>query len=436
MSASITVVIQVAEVNRFSPQFVTIGASYQTTVAENQALGTIIASVNATDADSGRNGLVSFFLVDGNEQGLFSMDESQGYLRVVQPLDYELTTSHRLTIAAIDRGLIPRETRKIFTVYVTDVNDNAPLFASQHLDAYFMENSPSGSLVYQAYAADADRSPNNQVVYSMTGPTATMSKFIIEPATGAISSQGQIDYEQVQEYEVVLTAMNPGTTLSSTATLAIHIEGRNEFVPHFSQASYQFAVSESDTTGFSIGSVQATDMDHGEDGHVYYYLIGDSNMQGFTMDLHTGAIRVDRQIDRESSSEIILDVLAKNAGPIRGNDTSRCIVTVLVRDANDPPYFSATVYEGHVLENAPIGSSIIQVSALDSDLEDEFRSFTYSLLSGNDVDAFSIDPTSGLITKQGALDRESSPILNLTVAAIDSGVPPQTGKLGLFYIDG
>ena len=45
-------------------------------------------------------------------------------------------------------------------------------------------------------------------------------------------------------------------------------------------------------------------------------------------------------------------------------------------------------------EDAAAGTTIVQVTATDPDSEDKFRSFSYSLLSGGDADAFRIDPVS------------------------------------------
>lgn len=85
--------------------------------------------------------------------------------------------------------------------------------------------------------------------------------------------------------------------------------------------------------------MQATDQDAGEDGKVYYLFVGSSNDRGFSINTNTGVISVSRNLDRETQSRIVLTVMAKNAGGIRGNDTDEAQVIVTVQDGNDPPEF-------------------------------------------------------------------------------------------------
>ena len=106
---------------------------------------------------------------------------------------------------------------------------------------------------------------------------------------------------------------------------------------------------------------------------MYYYLMGDSNLEGLSIGKTSGALLVEGEMHRESSEEVTLNVLAKNAGPLRGNDTATCTVRIVVRDANDPPYFSQQLYQGRVREDAAAGTTIVQVTATDPVSEDKFR---------------------------------------------------------------
>ena len=61
----------------------------------------------------------------------------------------------------------------------------------------------------------------------------------------------------------------------------------------------------------------------------------------------------------------------------------------------------------------------------DIDLKPEFRVFSYRMLSGANM--FDIDANTGLVTTKVKLDRESQGVINITVAAVDTGSPPMTG---------
>ena len=244
--------------------------------------------------------------------------------------------------------------------------------------------------------------------------------------------QGHLDYEIQSEYKVIVKAVNPGTTLSGTTTVLVHVTGVNEYVPKFTEAEYTFVVSESAKPGYKAGAVLATDADGGEEGTVLYYLIGDSNMRGFQIGRKSGAITIVNSIDRETTSEIILDVLAKNHGAIRGNDTARCHVRVRVRDANDPPQFTQSVFEDTVKEDSAPGTQVLRLSAIDNDLNVDFNRFIYRILAGNIGTAFKVNPATGWVLVNGVLDREKIATYNLTVAAVDSGQPPKTGQCVVF----
>ena len=426
------VTIPIAPTNNYAPQFTS--SVFSVEIPENKQVGSVIATVTATDRDVGPNGQVSFYITGGDADNEFSIDESLGHIRVQKPLDFETTKVHKLTVTARDRGFLPREKSVFFTVTVSDVNDNPPLFNQTVYHASIRENSPSGTSIFQAKAEDADSESNAIIEYLITGDVYASSKFTIDRSQGIIRSQGSIDYELRQSYDLHIRAVNPGTTLTGNTKVTIAVTGVNEFIPQFSQRKYSFIVSESAKPNYRVGAVSATDADKGLEGKVYYYLIGDSNLKRFTINENTGVIFVSKQLDRESASNIILRVLAKNYGPIRGNDTDECEVRVSIQDANDPPIFTQPLFEGTVREDASLGTSVVTVSANDNDLKPEYSQFKYKILNGNEGYAFRINADSGVIATNATLNREGYPIYNLTVGAIDSGIPPQTGKLTLILL--
>ena len=70
----------------------------------NSSVGVEVLTVRATDADSGPNGEVSYFL-SGSEVGRFLIDGTSGVVTVRMPLDYEtFTEPYVLTVIASDSG--------------------------------------------------------------------------------------------------------------------------------------------------------------------------------------------------------------------------------------------------------------------------------------------------------------------------------------------
>lgn len=417
--------------NHFSPMFTAL--SYQVIVPENEPIGSTILTVSASDNDDGPNGMVRYSISGGNERKEFAVDAITGAVTILQSLDYDIIQEYHLNITAEDLGFQPKIAVAMLTVTLTDINDNPPVFNQSIYHAYLAENSPINSLVYEAHATDKD-SPKNAIIQYSIQNGGDLELFTIDQSTGIISSRVSFDYEEESEYVLNVVASNPDSMMSGSAQIIVHITGVNEFYPSFVQPVFHFDVSESADVGTSVGVIQATDKDAGEDGKVFYLLVGSSNDKGFSIHCETGLISVSRNLDRETQSRVVLTVLAKNFGGIRGNDTDEAQVIVSIQDGNDPPEFLLNIYEASISEGAAVGSKVVAVKAVDKDVRPQNNQFSYSIIGGNANQAFKVDPQNGNIETARKLDRETVPQYNLIVGAIDTGLPPQTGTTSVNII--
>lgn len=418
------VTIVVTGENRYSPMFTAL--SYQVIVPENEPIGSTILTVSASDNDDGPNGMVRYSISAGNERKEFAVDAISGAVTILQSLDYDIIQEYHLNITAEDLGFQSKIAVAMLTVTLTDINDNPPIFNQTIYHAYLAENLPSHSFVYQAHATDKD-SPKNAIIQYSYKNGGDLDLFLIDQITGVITSKDTFDYEEQNEYVLNILARNPDSTMSGSAKILVHITGINEFYPSFVQPVFHFDVSESADVGTSVGVIQATDKDVGEDGKVFYLLVGSSNDKGFSVHCETGIVTVSRNLDRETQSRVVLTVLAKNFGGIRGNDTDEAQVIVSIQDGNDPPEFLLNVYDASISEGASIGSKIVTVKAIDKDVRPQNNQFSYSIIGGNIDQAFKVDPQNGNIETSRKLDREKIPHYTLIMGAIDTGLPPQTG---------
>lgn len=420
----ISITLVVTGDNRYSPVFTPV--SYQVIVPENEPIGSTIITIRATDFDDGPNGIVRYTISSGNERNEFSVDPVTGAVTILEPLDYDLIQEYHLNITAEDLGYKPRSAVAKLTVVLTDINDNPPIFNQTEYNAYIAENSAPDSYVYKALATDKD-SPKNAIIhYSIIGGSGK-DLFSIGKLSGIIASKVTFDYEEETLYVLDVMAANPDSPMFSTTKVTVHITGVNEFYPTFIQPVFHFDVSESAEIGTKIGMVQATDKDAGEDGRVYYLLVGSSNDKGFSINTNTGVMFVSRNLDRETQNRVVLTVMAKNFGGIRGNDTDEAQVIISIQDGNDPPEFEDELYEAEVSEGAEIGTRVLTVKAIDTDVRPQNNQFSYSIIAGNSDQSFKIDPQTGQIETSRKLDRETVPSYALTIGAIDTGIPPQTG---------
>lgn len=410
--------------NRFSPVFTAL--SYQVIVPENEPIGSTILIVSATDNDDGPNGMIRYSISGGNERKEFYVDTVTGTITILQPLDYDSIQEYHLNITAEDLAFRPKSAVAMLRITLTDINDNAPVFNQTEYHASLPENSPINSFVYKAIATDKDSPKNAIIQYAIEG-SSVKDLFSIEPSTGVIKSKVVFDYEEKNLFSIVVVATNPDSQMFGKTKITIHITGVNEYYPKFIQSVFHFDVSESAEVGTVVGSIQASDKDSGDDGKVYYLLVGSSNDKGFVINPQTGKISVSRNLDRETQSRVVLTVMAKNFGGIRGNDTDEAQVIISIQDGNDPPEFVSDQYEASISEGASIGTKVVTVKAVDKDVRPQNNQFSYSIIGGNSDYAFKIDPQNGNIETSRKLDRETIPTYSLIVGAIDAGTPPQTG---------
>ncbi|CAG2062116.1 unnamed protein product, partial [Timema podura] len=276
----VAVVLVVTGENKLSPVFTAL--SYQVIVPENEPIGSVILTLSAVDGDEGPNGMVRYSISSGNEQGEFGVSPVSGTVTIRQPLDYDTVQEYRLNITATDLGFEPRAATAMLTVTLTDINDNAPKFNQSAFDSFIPENSPPKSFVYRVKATDADSPKNAVIQYSIVGGSGK-DLFIIESKTGEILSKNSFDYEEKDLYVLDILAANPDSTMYGSTKVRVHITGTNEYYPRFIQPVFHFDVSESAEVGTSVGMIQATDQDNGEDGRVYYLFVGSSNDRGFSI---------------------------------------------------------------------------------------------------------------------------------------------------------
>uniref|UniRef100_A0A3P9NIR3 Protocadherin Fat 4 n=1 Tax=Poecilia reticulata TaxID=8081 RepID=A0A3P9NIR3_POERE len=425
LSAQTTARIVVTEENHHTPEF--SQSQISATVPESLAVGTAIRTLSARDKDKEMNGLVTYSITSGNDKGLFTLNSKTGVLSLANSLDYEEQHQHELRVSATDGGWIAKSSYVSVTVQVTDVNDNPPVFDPDEYFPSVQENVPSGTTVLKMNATDRDSGLNAVMAYVIQSSDSDL--FVIDPNTGTITTQGFLDYEAKQVYHLTVKAFNvPDEERCSFANINIQLKGANEYVPRFVSKQYYFEISEAAPRGTVVGEVFASDRDQGEDGVVYYLIFGRSRKKGFGINKKTGQIYVTGTLDREKEEKVSLKVLAKNAGSIHGADIDEVFVNITILDANDPPVFTQDLYDVQVSEGLSPGGLVTFVSAEDSDSVPSWSRFSYSIDPQLNKNVFTINPKTGQVSVAAQLDRETTPVYNLTVLAVDTGTPPATGS--------
>ncbi|XP_078464365.1 B-cadherin-like [Lampetra planeri] len=143
----------------------------------------------------------------------------------------------------------------------------------------------------------------------------------------------------------------------------------------------------------------------------------------FTVDPATGFLGLTRAVDREEYSVFTLQ---GHAFSLQGRRVEEpCNLTIAVIDQNDNfPIFTVTSLAGFVLENSQVGTTVMNIIAMDADDPKTMNGqVQYELISGSNI--FSLDMFTGTVKVASAvLDREVTEEYTITVKASDSqGLP-------------
>ncbi|XP_054089368.1 protocadherin-like wing polarity protein stan isoform X2 [Zeugodacus cucurbitae] len=416
--------VNVIDTNDNAPRFYT--SQFQESVLENVPVGYNIIRVQAYDADEGANAEIAYSISERDDNFPLAVDSRTGWVQTIKPLDREEQSRYTFQVVAKDGGVPPKSASSTVVITVQDVNDNDPTFNPKYYEANVGEDQPPGTPVVTVTATDPDE--DSRLHYELTSGN-TRGRFAItsQNGRGLITIAQSLDYKQEKRFVLTVTATDSGGR-SDTATVNINITDANNFAPIFENAPYSASVFEDAPIGTTVLVVSATDSDVGINAQITYSLNEESinglgSPDPFSINPQTGAIVTNALLDRETTSGYLLTVTAKDGGNPSLSDTTD--VEISVTDVNDnPPVFKNPLYQASILEDALVGTSVIQVSATDPDIGLNGR-IKY-LLSDRDVEdgSFVIDPTSGTIRTNKGLDRESVATYHLTAIAVDKGSPP------------
>ncbi|CAB1422219.1 unnamed protein product [Pleuronectes platessa] len=424
LSSQTEITFEITGRNQYSPSFPEADVTFS--VPEDLPVGSVIGRVQAEDRDDGVNAAIVYCIDPESLLIPFSVGEASGLLTLIRELDFEQEVVHHLQIKAMDGGWVTKTGWLNVTVVVVDVNDNPPVFSSSEYLTSVPENSEIGTNAIHTKATDADSGPNALISYSLIA--GHVDTFAIDSRNGTITTLDVFDYEREQIFDLTIKASNvAGLNLFTLAHVVIHIVDVNEFTPTFTKKEFYFSVFKNVPVGTVMGKVTATDDDQGSAGQVFYFMFGRNKYLGFKIHKHSGEIYTTGSLRKRGNSEIVLKVLAKNAGVITGMDVDETSVHIRVIDTNDAPVFTSARYLANVTEDSPVGTSVMTVSALDQDSILDWSHFFFSIESGNTNLSFVVDPLSGVVSVNSPLDRELWAVYNLTVTATDNGSPPATG---------
>ncbi|XP_061910438.1 cadherin EGF LAG seven-pass G-type receptor 3 isoform X1 [Entelurus aequoreus] len=399
LSATASVTITVMDVNDNRPEF--LQKEYYARLNEDAVVSTSVVTVTAVDRDV--NSAVTYQITGGNTRNRFAISTAggSGLLSLALPLDYKQERRYVLTVTASDRTL--HDTCQVH-INITDANTHRPVFQSAHYSVSVNEDRPIGSQVVVISATDDDVGENARITYFLED---NIPQFRIDPASGAITLQAELDYEDQMTYTLAITAKDNGIPQKADTTyVEVNVNDVNDNAPQFLSPRYQGTVSEDAPPFTSVLQISATDRDAHANGRVQYtFQNGEDGDGDFTIEPTSGIVRTVRRLDRESVPFYELTAYAVDRGVPPQKTPVHIQVTVL--DVNDnAPVFPADDFEVLVRENSAVGSVVAQITATDPD-EGANAQIMYQIVEGNIPEIFQMDIFSGELTSLIDLDYEA-----------------------------
>lgn len=395
--------------------------AYNVFIPEDADVGSLVTKVLATDNDKGINRKIRYSFVDSYKEH-FRIEPESGIVTLMKPLDREQKALYNLTVKASDQGTPSLSSITSLLVNVQDINDSPPIFTSNHYAAKISESESIGTSIIKLLATSNDIGINAEISYAIIGGN-DHKKFAIDKETGIVSLADSVDFERSKDYFLTVQGTDGGTPpLSSLATLNISITDFNDNPPIFTQNSYQARIREDAEIGDKILQVRANDLDSDENGKIRYSIEKGDRMNQFNIEEDTGYISVANELDRETISNYVLEVIARDSG--FPELSSYVLVNLEISDANDNyPTFSEKNYTAVVQENKPVGHHLMKFEVIDNDASPNAEPFTFEFISGNENGAFRIDEQDGILKTATKFNHKIKDSYRLKIRVFDNGSP-------------
>ncbi|KAI4792810.1 hypothetical protein KUCAC02_033138 [Chaenocephalus aceratus] len=406
--APVSVDVHVLDINDNSPlceQLV-----YTEAVMENPPPSMFLMKVRASDPDIGANGQVTYSL-HGPNADMFRLDQRTGELFTLKELDRERDLEFNLVTKATDGG--GRSCQADLRLTLQDMNDNPPHFSSKHYEVTVFDNTTVRTPVAVIYAKDPDTGINAEVRYSLLSGDGGF--FSLDEFSGILRLERPLTPDTTPSFELKVKATDRGLprNLYSVATVTVDVVSLNDYEPVFLNSEYTANLPESLAVGSEVLSVSTVTRDP-----ITYRIVSGNKDGRFLLDTRTGLLTLNAPLDFEVTREYYLSVEGS-----RGKSSLSDITTVIINvtDLNDnAPVFQRGDNSAEVPEDLNPGS-LVTATDLDGPINNLLR---YSIVSGDPLQQFTIEPRSGEITVRTALDREEMQHYSLTVQAADEGYPP------------
>ncbi|NXF12174.1 PCDC2 protein, partial [Smithornis capensis] len=382
-----------------------------------------------------------FRMITSSSKQYFNINASTGALSVNEPIDREQLCELK-SVCLLNYELVLENPLELYRMEfkVLDINDNSPSFPLSEYHISVPEFLSPGARFTLPNAQDLDEGANsdpdvgtNSVQSYLLSPSRHFALDLKGFQSGSklleLVLQQPLDREQSALQQLVLTAVDGGDPpKSGTAQISVRVVDTNDNPPAFDRSTYTVSLLENALPGTLVVKLNASDPDEGSNGDVIYSFSSYTPQkvrQLFSVDPHSGEVRVNGTLDYEEASSYEIYVRATDQGPV--SMAGHCKVLVNIVDANDNvPEVELTSLYSPVPEDAKAGTVVALMSVTDQD-SGLNKKVNLRIPPGLPFTLNSFKNSYTLVT-QGKLDHEKAAAYNITVTATDSGSPPLSSQ--------
>jgi len=400
LTDSQTLTVQVSNVNE-APVITANGGGVSATLTtpENSLFP---ISMTASDPDAGAS--LVYSIIGGADAGLFQIDPATGLLQFITAPDHEgpadqgANNSYQVVVQVSDGSRTDKQT---LTILVTDAPDS------------FAITSNGGGAAGGYSIAENTSGPNTVTVTDAVGPVsysiiggADQAAFSINTTTGELTLITTPDFETPADnngdniYQVVVQATDGTSTDSQSLNVTIlNVNEAPVITSNGGGATGSYSVTEN-SRGSNL--VTATDPDGGAPP---FSITGGADAALFAINGATGELQFINPADFESPADANQDnVYEVTVTVFDGALSDSQTLLVTVQDADEAPIITSNGggdIGGYSIFENTLGPNT--VSAFDP----EGATVTYSITGGDDLELFTINPTTGVIQLIGPRDFEN-----------------------------
>lgn len=412
-SFSAEVLVPITVMNKAMPVFEK--PFYSAEIPENIQLHSPVVHVLANSPEGFK---VIYSITEGDPFNQFMINFNTGVINVVSPLDFESHPAYKLSVRATD-SLTGAHADLFVDVILEDVNDNAPNFVKKAYAATLSEASVIGTSVAQVAATDVDSELNSAISYHLVeNDSKNSDHFYIDARSGLILTAVPLDFEEIQQYKLIVRAIDSGVpSLSSDIIVTVNISDVNDNPPLFNQMVYNAKISELSAGGHFVTCVKAHDADNSDSSKLDYSILMGNEHSNFVINRMTGVISISN-LRRPILKPFYNLTICVSDGVFRSS--AQVHITVFGSNLHRPA-FSQHEYEVELAENSPLHTLVTEITATDGD-SGTYGQITYHILNDFAKDKFYVAENGQMYTTD-ILDREhpNEKFISVSLMAKDAG---------------